>query len=152
VKSPASLKITTKFQSAIALASHLLIVAYPVGIIIRVNKVIARIVRGVDIDQFHLARVALLEQLEHFEVVALDEEILRGIPIDGFFRVGAKGASAGRESELAGSTLAVPVETELLLGVRDGLVADELLEHIHIDRCALFTLCHQGKRIWNRPI
>jgi hypothetical protein len=49
---------------------------------IGVHKVLAGVVRRVDVDHLHLAEVALLEDLERFEVVAFDEEVLRGVKID----------------------------------------------------------------------
>ena len=51
------------------------------GEVIVVDKVMARIVWGVDVDELNLAGVGLLQNLERVEVVALDVEVLRGVPI-----------------------------------------------------------------------
>ena len=49
--------------------------------IIMIHEVIPRIIRRVDINHFHLTEIRLLEQFQHFKVVALNVEILRVIPI-----------------------------------------------------------------------
>ena len=46
------------------------------GKIILIHKVISSVVRRVDIDHLHLAQIGFLQQLEHFQVVPFDVEVL----------------------------------------------------------------------------
>src|SRR5437660_3660155 len=39
--------------------------------------------RSVDVDHFHAAEVGLEEQLEHFQVVAFDEDVPGAVEVDG---------------------------------------------------------------------
>ena len=72
------------------------VLAVDLGEVVVVNEVVAGVVRRVDVDQLDLAEVRLLEQLERVEVVALDEEVLRGVEVDGLAR-GQAGASWRQE-------------------------------------------------------
>jgi hypothetical protein len=101
--------------------------------VIFINEVIAGVVGWVDVDKFDLARVGLLEELENFEVVAFDHQVLGGVPVNAVLRAGAERAVGRAEGDLAGLALAEPVEAVLLLGVGHRLVADELLEDIEVD-------------------
>ena len=91
--------------------------------IIGVDQFPAYVVRRVEIDHFYLARVALLEELQDFEVVPLDHEVLGRFPVHAVLGAGAQGAGGRGEGELPRETLAVPVQAVLLIGVGDALVA-----------------------------
>ena len=52
-----------------------------VGKIIFIYKVIARIVWRVYVNHFHFAEIGFLQQLQHFQIVALDIEVLSRIKI-----------------------------------------------------------------------
>lgn len=54
-------------------------------IIIQVHKIIARVIWRVNIYHLDLAYIGILEQFQHFEIIALDIEILRGVPIYRLF-------------------------------------------------------------------
>ena len=100
--------------------------------VVGIDEVLAGVVRRVDVDELHLAGVALLEELEDFEVVALDHEVLRGVPVHALLRAGAQRAGGGREGELPGAALAVPVEAVFLLPLVHR-AAEELLQHLEVD-------------------
>lgn len=53
-------------------------------IIIQVYKITTRVIWRVDINHFDLAHIGVLEQFQHFEVVALDVEVLCLVPIHTF--------------------------------------------------------------------
>jgi hypothetical protein len=53
-----------------------------VGVVVGINEVISGVVRRVDVDHLHPTEVGLVEQLQDFEIVALDEDIVGGVPVD----------------------------------------------------------------------
>ena len=108
--------------------------------VVGIDEVLAGVVGRVDVDELHLAGVGFLEELEDFEVVALDHEVLGGVPVHAVFRARTQGAGGGGEGELAGAAFAVPVEAVFLLGIGDGLIAHELLEHVQIHGHAVLAL------------
>ena len=58
--------------------------------IIGIDEVVARVIRRVDINHLHLAEIAFLQELEHFQIVALDVEVFGAVPIFAFFDAGAQ--------------------------------------------------------------
>ena len=70
----------------IDLAGELQVVSDIVAEVVRVDEVLAGVVGRVDVDELHLAGVGFLEELEDFEIVALDHEVARGVPIDAVLR------------------------------------------------------------------
>jgi hypothetical protein len=50
--------------------------------LVRVDELLSRVVRRVDIDHLYPAVVALLDKFEHLEVVPLDERVSRGVEVD----------------------------------------------------------------------
>ena len=56
------------------MAGDLKIVIYAISKIVRINEILAGIIRRINVDQFHLARVALLQELQNLKVVATDDE------------------------------------------------------------------------------
>ena len=68
------------------------------NVIVRVNEFVAGIVRRVDVNHLHLAQVRLLEQLQYLQVVAFDNQVLRGIEVHAFFRARTERAEARRQA------------------------------------------------------
>ena len=58
------------------------------GKVVVVDEVVARVVGRVNVDELHLAGVGLFQNLQRVQVVALDVEVLRRIPILGLIRLG----------------------------------------------------------------
>ena len=59
--------------------------------IIGIDEVVSGIVRWVDINHLNLAEIAFLQQLENFQVVTLNVEILGGVPINAVLFARAQG-------------------------------------------------------------
>ena len=52
------------------------IVRRTLGKIVLIDKVITRIVRRVNVDHLDFAQIGLLQELQHFQIIALDVEVL----------------------------------------------------------------------------
>lgn len=132
MKPPAGFGIAADFGPAFALPGNLQIIFNVVLKIIGIHKIFAGVVRRVDVNQLHLVGIAFLQQLEHLQVVALNHQVLRGIPIHALIRARAQRAGAGRQSQLARAALAVPVEAIFFVRIGGGFVAHQGFEHVHI--------------------
>ena len=89
---------------------------------VTVDKVIVGVIWRVNVNDFDLAQIGLLEELEGVEVVAFDEEVLGGVEVDGLFADGTErfgDRCVGREC--CGS-LAWPVESVPFLGPFDDVI------------------------------
>jgi hypothetical protein len=53
-------------------------------VIVRINEVIARVVRRVNVNHLDFAKISLLKNFENFEVVTFNDHVLSGVPIDTF--------------------------------------------------------------------
>lgn len=143
MKTPAGFGIAADLLPAFHLPGQLQIVLDVVLEVVRVHKVLAGVVGRIDIDQLDLAGIALLQQLEHFEVVALDHQVLGGVPIHALVRAGAQRAGARCQGQLPGAALAVPVEAVFLISIGDGMVTHQRLEHIHVYRRSVRTFSNE---------
>ena len=72
------------------LLGHFLIASHGIGKIVRINEVVAGVVGRIDIDHLHLPVVGSLQELQHLQIVALNVQILGGIPVYAFFGTGTK--------------------------------------------------------------
>ena len=63
--------------------------------IVPVDEIIARVVGRIDIDHLHLAEIALLQEFQHFQIVTLNIEVLRAVPVDALFLAGAQSFADG---------------------------------------------------------
>jgi hypothetical protein len=66
------------------------------GVVIRVDEVVSRVVGGIDVDHLDLAQIRLLQELEDLEVVALDDQVLGGVEVDALLGAWAQRAEARR--------------------------------------------------------
>jgi hypothetical protein len=78
--------------------------------VVRVDEIVTGVVGRVDVDHFDLAEVGLLEELEHLQVVAFDDQVLGGVEVDALVAVREQGAEAGlldglKQSALPGQTM-----------------------------------------------
>ena len=71
MKPPAGLGVAAYLPAAFNLPGHLQVVLDIVLKVVRVDEVLAGVVRRVDIDELHLAGVGFLEKLENFKIVTL---------------------------------------------------------------------------------
>ena len=79
------------------------------GVVIRVDELIAGIVGWVDVDHLHLAQVAFLQKLERFEIVALDDEVFSGVEVHRLLAAGPERRAARSLDRAEALRLARPV-------------------------------------------
>jgi hypothetical protein len=87
--------------------------------VVLVHEIVSGVIWRIDVDQFYLTEVCLLEQLHRIKIVTFDENVFRGVEVDAFLATGAKSfgnRSVGRKQCLA---LARPVEVIPLAGAFD---------------------------------
>ena len=58
--------------------------------VILINKVVSCVVRRINVDHLDFAKIGFLQQLQHFEVVALDIEVFGGVKVHTFLTAGAQ--------------------------------------------------------------
>ncbi len=100
--------------------------------VVIIHKVVARVIGRVDVNHFHLAQVRALQQLEHFQVVALYVEVLRVVPIHRVLRHGAQ-RLVGRLGGLRlGGILAHPREPVTFAALVHHVVAQEAAQRLEV--------------------
>ena len=57
--------------------------------VVWIDEILTRVVGWVNVEELHLAGVALLEEFENFKIVTLYHEVLRCVPINAILRAGA---------------------------------------------------------------
>ena len=102
------------------------------GKIIVIHKVVTRIIRWVNINHLHFTHIALLQEFEHPKVIALDVEVLGGIPIHRVFGYGAQSVGDRCGSLTAGSLFARPCKLIHFLPILYSIVAQELAQRLKI--------------------
>ena len=146
MKPPTGFGIAADFGTAFGLAGNFQVIFYVVLKIVRVHKILAGVVRRVYVNQLHLAGIAFLQQLEHFQVVAFNHQVLRGVPVHALLRARAQRAGAGGQGQLAGAAFAVPVEAVFFVRIGGGFVAHQGFEHIHIHGHAVRVFGQQFRK------
>ena len=137
------LGVGAALHAAFGLAGDGQVVAQAVAEVVRIDEIAAGVVRRIDVDQLDLARVALVQQLHHVEVVALDHEVAGVVPRDAIGRAGPQRAGGRRERGLPRAALAVPVEAVFFVGVADRAIADQRLQRVDVDRRAVRAFGHE---------
>ncbi|MDP1992867.1 MAG: hypothetical protein Q8K00_17785 [Syntrophales bacterium] len=79
------------------------------AVIVGIDEIVSRVVGGIDFDNLDLPEVRFLEKLQNLQIVTLDEEIFRGIEIDGFSTVRLQGGDARLLDDLEAVGLPRPV-------------------------------------------
>ena len=87
---------------AIYLAGAFQVVLERLGEIIIIDEVVSGVVGGIDVDHLHPVGVALSEDLEDFEIVAFDVEVVGVVFVDTFVLCGNEGTGAGLAGKAAG--------------------------------------------------
>ena len=80
---------TNPFPLTVYLPGDPLIILNTIRKVIRVDKIPAGVVGRVNIDHLNFPVVALLQQLEHFQIVALNIEVLGVVPVFALCLTGA---------------------------------------------------------------
>ena len=105
------------------LLGHFFIASHGIGKIVRINEVVAGVVGRIDIDHLHLPVVGGLQELQHLQIVALNVQILGGIPVYAFFGTGTQCAGGALLRQLQTLRLSLPLELVLFKIVTDILAA-----------------------------
>ena len=118
--------------------------------VVGVDEFVAGVVGRVDVDHLDLAVIRALQQLEHFEIVALDDEVGGSVPVDAFVRHRGEGAVRDALHVAEGVHLAGPGEAVALFALRQG-AAECGFEFVEVDATLgedMRHLCAQrGKKI-----
>ena len=109
MEAPVGIGILKQAVFALIIHTHLLVFCFlRAHEIVSINKVISGVVGWVNVDHLDLAQIALLQELEDFQIVALDVEVFGSIPVFAFFRTGAQRLADGLIGLHNGSLLAYP--------------------------------------------
>ena len=130
----------------INLPCNALIVRNIIAKIVLVNEIFSRVVRWIDIYHFHLAMIALLQEFQDFEVVALDIEVLGRVPVLALLLARAQRTGRGRLRETERLALAVPAEAVALFLIVH-IIAQQLAQDVEIDLAFLEGF---GKKLLHR--
>ena len=108
--------------------------------IIMIHKIIARVIWRVNVYHLDLAHVGVLKQLQDFEVVALDIEVLCRVPIHALLGTRAQRLVDRCSSLTEGSTFAHPSKVIDFRSILHCLVAQQQAEFIEIDDSMHFPI------------
>ena len=118
------------------------------GVVVGIDEIVAGVVGRIDVDHLHLAVIRLLEEFEDFQVVALDEYIAGGVPIDGFVGRGDEGGEGRCLHGFESVSFAGPFEAVAFLTGRGELrmLAEHRFELVKIHRhlVAAMGICGLG--------
>lgn len=101
--------------------------------VVSIYKVTACVVRGIDVDQLHLAGIGCAHDLEGLEVVTLDVEVLGGVPVLGLLGAGAHDLLDGAARFELGLTLAGPGELVALARAVHDLAGEVVAKGVEVD-------------------
>ena len=101
--------------------------------IVGVDEIVAGVVRRVDIDHLDLAKIALLQELEDFQIVTLDVEIFSGVPVLALRHAGAQRLTDRLVGFHDSRLLADPCELVCLVAVHH-VRREHLFQQLKIDR------------------
>ena len=113
-----------RFRVALGgLGGHFHVPGQWVGKVVLIHEVIARVVGRVYVDHLHLAEIGFLQQLQNLQVIALNIEVLRRVPIHAVPRYGPQGGGTAFLCQPQTVAFALPLELVLLEIVCDVLTA-----------------------------
>ncbi len=110
--------------------------------IILIYKIVAGVIRRVNIDHFDLAKIGFLQEFEHVEVIALDIQVFGGVKIHAFFPARAQRGGNRRVRQQYGLLLIRPRKLIALFVPLHDNGRKLLSEHIKINtrlRLSLFV-------------
>ena len=91
MEAPVGIGVLEQTVFVLVVHSHLLVFFFlRAHEIIGVDKVVAGVVRRINVDHLDLAEIAFLQELENFQIVALDVEVFGGVPILALCHTGAQ--------------------------------------------------------------
>ena len=104
--------------------------------VIPINKVVASVVGRINVNHLDLAQVALLQDFQHFQVIALDVQVFGGVPVAAVLLYRAQRLGGGAGGFGYGLLLAHPGKLIPFIAFLHHIRAQQLLEHFKVD--ALF--------------
>ena len=111
--------------------------------VVAVNKIVAGVVRRVDVNHFDFAEVTLLQNFQSFEVVAFDVKIFSGVEVAAFVECGAQ-SFVGRSVSLQLGVLLAD-EIKFVSFLAGGAFARKnLLEAFEVDGATNFSVVVEG--------
>ena len=107
--------------------------------IIMIHKIITCIVRWININHLHLTEIRLLQQFQHFEVVALNIEVLRSVPIHAILLDRTERLADRAQHFGTSRLLAHPVELVGFRSIFYSIIAQQLAQGAEIHHTLDFT-------------
>ena len=123
-------KAITQF---IYIASKQVFLSLSTSKVIVIHTVIPRIIRWININHLHLTEIRLLKQFQHFEVVALDIEVLRIVPIHAILLDRTERLVDRAQHFGTSRLLAHPVELVGFRSIFDGVIAQQLAQDVKVN-------------------
>ena len=103
------------------------------GKIVLIHEVVARIVGWININNFNLTKIGLLQELQHFQIIALDIEIFGVVKIHAFPTAGAQRFGNGSVCKQDRLLLVRPCKLIPFLSAIHHLDGDLLHQHILVN-------------------
>ena len=122
-------KAITQF---IHISSKQVFLSLRTGKVIMIHEVIPRVVRRININHLHFTEIRFLEQFQHFEVITLDIEILRSVPIHAILLHRTERLVDRAQHFGTRRLLAYPVELVGLRSIFYGIIAQQLAQGIEV--------------------
>ena len=101
--------------------------------IVLIHEVVARVVGRVYVDHLDLAEIGLLQELQHFQIIALDIEIFGVVEVHAFLTAGAQSFGNGSVCKQDRLLLVRPCKLIPLLPTVHHLDSDLLHQHILVN-------------------
>ncbi len=125
--------LTISITQFIHISSKQVFLSLRTGKVIVIHKVIPRIIRRIDINHLHLAEIRLLQQFQHFEVVALNIEVLRSVPIHAILLDRTERLVDRAQHFGTSRLLAHPVELVGFGSIFHGIIAQQLAQDVKVN-------------------
>ena len=109
------------------------------GKVIVIHEVIPSIIWRINIYHLHLTEIRLLQQFQHFEVVALDIEVLRIVPIHAILLDRTERLADRAQHFGTSRLLAHPVELVGFRSIFYSIIAQQLAQGVEIHHTLDFT-------------
>src|SRR5438552_19009033 len=109
MEAPIRIAVRAELAScSVNLARVLQIRVKALSIVVRVDEVVAGVVRRVDVNHLDLAEVRLLKKLQYFKIVTFNDQIFGALKIHALFRARQERAKGGSLNGIKALGLASP--------------------------------------------
>ena len=110
------------------------------GEVVVLHKVVACVVRRVNVNHLHLAEVILAQEFQHLQVVALNVEVLRGVEVHALLAAGAQCVGGRGVGQSDGVALVGPGELVAFLGAFHDVLREFLPQLVEVNRSFRFPV------------